>query len=211
MGRKKIWLIDENKLEIRASKKTLQRMLSDSVDIEDMFPPYPKVGDYLALLQDPDTACFIIDQRLKDTGIANYTGIELANYIRSINTKLPLYILTNFIEDFEKFSERGLSVEDVIEKNLLSGDEKVKQVIAARILRRINIFNDILDERENRFHNLLVKSLSKKLSNKEISELNKLQEVRLSSILAEEINQLDKIEKSIKKYKELMQSLGKKV
>jgi hypothetical protein len=69
MGRKKIWLIDENKLEIRASKRTLHRMLSASVDVEDLFPPYPKVQDYHGLLTDPDTACIIIDQRLKDTGI----------------------------------------------------------------------------------------------------------------------------------------------
>jgi hypothetical protein len=98
----------------------------------------------------------------------------------------------------------------VIDKGHLSGDEHVKREIAARILRRINVFDDILDERENRFHDLLVKSLSENLSDEELSELQELQEVRLSSILADEIGQLDEIEKSIQKHKDLLLSLGYK-
>jgi len=207
MNKKKIWLIDENKLEIRASQKMLSRILSGSVDIVAIFPPFSTLQEYHALLKDPDTASIIIDQRLKDTGIANYTGIELANYLRSIDTKIPLYILTNFAEDFEKNSGRGWSVEDIIDKGRLSVDDDTKMETAARILRRINVFDDILDDREKRFHDLLVKSLSQSLNVDELNELERLQENRASSILADEINQLGEIEQALQKQKDILQAL----
>ena len=207
MGRKKIWLIDENGPEIRASLKILSRMLSPSVDIAPINPPFSTMQEYHVLLQDLDTASIIIDQRLKDTGIANYTGIELANHLRSIDTKIPLYILTNFAEDFDVKSGSGWSVEDVIDKGRLSGDENTRREVAARILRRINVFGDILDEREERFHDLLVKSLSQSLSVDELEELERLQEIRASSILADEINQLGEIEQALQKQREILQTL----
>jgi hypothetical protein len=207
MNKKKIWLIDENKLEIRASQKMLSRILSGSVDVIAIFPPFSTLQEYHVLLKDPDTASIIIDQRLKDTGIANYTGIELANHLRSIDTKIPLYILTNFAEDFEKNSGRGWSVEDIIDKGRLSVDDDTKMETAARILRRINVFDDILDDREKRFHGLLVKSLSQSLSVDELDELERLQENRASSILADEINQLGEIEKALQKQKDILLAL----
>jgi hypothetical protein len=182
-------------------------MLSPSVDIAPINPPFSTMQEYHVLLQDLDTASIIIDQRLKDTGIANYTGIELANHLRSIDTKIPLYILTNFAEDFDVKSGSGWSVEDVIDKGRLSGDENTRREVAARILRRINVFGDILDEREERFHDLLVKSLSQSLSVDELEELERLQEIRASSILADEINQLGEIEQALQKQREILQTL----
>lgn len=207
MSRKILWLIDENKHEIRASLRVLKKMLPVSVEIMPIFPPYSTVQEYNQLLDNPATACIIIDQRLKDTGIASYTGIELANYLRSINTKIPLYILTNYPDEFETNSGRGVSVEDILDKEHFSGDDGKRKETAARILRRIDVFEDILDEREQRFHDLLVKSLHENLSREELNELGKLQETRTLAVLADEIAQLEEIEQALERHNQILSKI----
>lgn len=207
MIRKIIWLIDENSSEIRGTSRALKKMLTDSVEITQICPPYSTKEEYNQLLLNPDTACIIIDERLKETGIATYTGIELANYLRSIDTKMPLYILTNFPDDFEKHSGRGLSVEDVLDKGNLSADNDDRKETAARILRRINVFDDILNEREQRFHALLVKSLTEDLNDEDLLELKNLQEARMSAVLADEISQLEALEQSLEMHNEILEKI----
>jgi hypothetical protein len=206
MGQKTIWLIDENEREIKTSYRALTKMLPESIKVETIFPPYKSMVDYHDLLLNPDTVSIIIDQRLKETGFANYTGIELANYLRSIDTKLPIYILTNFSEDFEKYTGRGGSVEDVLDK----GDfryENLKIEIAARIVRRIDVFDDILGEREKRFNELLAKSLDQELRDEEAIELKKLQEARVSAILADEMGHVEELTQALEKYKNFIKKL----
>lgn len=96
MNKRILWLIDENKRQSRTSVNQLRMILPNSITVEPIFPPYRQKADYLPVLDDPETVCFVIDQKLKDTGIATYTGIELAQYLRSINHKIPIYILTNY-------------------------------------------------------------------------------------------------------------------
>ena len=210
MSRETIWLIDENEHEVRTSLRILRRILPESILIKPIFPPYREKTDYHALLQDPATACIIIDQRLKDTGIANYSGIELANYLRSIDTKVPIYILTNFIDDFHKSQGNTWIVEDVLDKGSFSGDEGRRMEIAARIVRRINVFEDILGEREKRFHELLSKSFDQELSQDELTELRSLQEARMNSVLVDELKQLSALEQELDKYKSILSKLEKK-
>ena len=210
MSRETIWLIDENEHEVRTSLRVLRRILPESILIKPIFPPYREKTDYHALLQDPATACIIINQRLKDTGIANYSGIELANYLRSIDTKVPIYILTNFIDDFHKSQGNTWIVEDVLDKRSFSGDEGRRMEITARIVSRINVFEDILGEREKRFHELLSKSFDQELSQDELTELRSLQEARMNSVLVDELKQLSALEQELDKYKSILSKLEKK-
>ena len=158
----------------------------------------------MGLLNTPDLACFINDQRLKDTGVASYFGIELALFMRSINTKLPIYILTNFAEDSDAFNEGAWSVEDIIDKSDLAkiGSDKSKAVIA-RILRRITGYADYLAEREKRFNELLRKTLNGQMSPEDEAELNEIQFDRTSSILAEELPKLQELNKVLEEYKNI--------
>ena len=158
----------------------------------------------MGLLNTPDLACFIIDLRLKDTGVASYFGIELALFMRSINTKLPIYILTNFAEDSDAFNEGAWSVEDIIDKSDLAkiGSDKSKAVIA-RILRRITGYADYLAEREKRFNELLRKTLNGQMSPEDEAELNEIQFDRTSSILAEELPKLQELNKVLEEYKNI--------
>jgi len=207
MSQKTIWLIDENEHEVRTSLRVLTKILPNSIAVKPIFPPFKEKTDYHLLLQDPDTSCIIIDQRLKDTGIANYTGIELAKYLRSIDTKVPIYILTNFIDDFQRSKGNNWIVEDILDKGSFSSTDDRRKEIAARIIRRINVFDDILGEREARFHELLSKSLDRELDGEELSELQMLQETRMNSVLADEVWQLSKIEYELDKYKDLLSKL----
>ena len=111
-----VWLIDESLDELQTYVDELRHLLPLSIDVKGM-SPLPRKEDYFeAVLGDPNTACVLIDQKLKGTG-ANYLGIELARALRQVNTKIPIYILTNWIKEPEQFVGSEWSVEDIIDKN----------------------------------------------------------------------------------------------
>jgi DNA-binding NarL/FixJ family response regulator len=201
-----IWLIDENQNELTTYSKVLRKLMPESVEIQAILP-FPNEQDYVSpVLTNPNTASIIIDQKLKDTGVANYVGIELAKFFRSINPKLPIYILTNFASEEEEFAGDEWSVEDIIDKSHLSKNEKLTN-LKAKILRRINVYDDILEERERRFNDLLRKSLKEELTPQEQNEFSKLEFHRSSATLAGELQQLQELEKIVEKHKKLMEKL----
>ena len=138
MDKRIIWLIDEDEQQLKTYCNELKMNMPQAVQIETIFPPYRRKADYVStILENPDTACVIIDQRLKETGIATYTGIELAQYLRGINKKIPIYILTNFADEEDEFAGGKWSVEYIIPKEGLS-DEEGARTAKARILRHID-------------------------------------------------------------------------
>lgn len=209
MNDKIIWLIDENKDELRTFQRELSKRLCGNVKIEAL-DPYSKMQDYVKeILSDDRTVAIIIDQKLKDTGKVHYTGIELAEYLRGIKSKLPIYILTNF-PDEDIFSGKELNVEYILDKSDFTDDAKAK-AIAARILRQIDTYTDILSERGRRFKELLEKSMKHKLAKDEYNELEQLKYIRLSPILAIELEKAQKLEQTISANQKLLAQLkGKK-
>jgi hypothetical protein len=202
MEKRVIWFVDEDESERRTYHRELKSMMPKSIRVETI-PPFPRKEDYLQILDEPGTSCIILDQRLKGTGVAAYTGIELAQYLRGINKKIPIYILTNFADD--DFSEGEWSVEDIISKSDLVDDDRA-ETVTARILRHIDIYEDMLAEREQRFSDLLRKSLSGELGEEDLKELEALQLERTSVILASEMEQLSELEQIVEKHKQLMAS-----
>jgi len=208
MNDKVIWFIDENETELRIYQRELAKRLGGNVKVE-AIAPYGKMQDYVKkALSEEETVAIIIDQRLKNTGKAHYTGLELAEYLRGINPKLPIYILTNYSKDISL--AEGLNVEYILDKSDFNDDAKANTVIA-RILRHIDIYTDILSKRSQRFKKLLEKSLNHKLNKAEYSELQELQYIRLSSTSASELEQAQKLEQTISANKRLLAQLkGKK-
>lgn len=203
MDKRIIWLIDENRNELKTYCRDLKNLMPDSVQIEAMLP-LPSKEDFLSVvLENTSTATVIIDQKLKDTGIVDYLGIELARFLRSVNHKLPIYILTNFPND-EEFVGSKWSVEDIINKADFTDDEK-KLTLKARILRRIDVYNDVLEERERKFNQLLRKSLKEELTADELKEFSELDFHRSSTTLLSEIPQLQELEKIVENHKKLME------
>lgn len=200
-----IWFIDEDEHQRRTYYRELKRIMPESIQVEAM-APFRQKEDYLPLLANSRTAGLIIDQKLKDTGVATYMGIELAQYIRGINPKIPLYILTNFVHEDDEFTGGEWSVEDIIGKDQLNDDEQTR-IIQARLLRRIDVYEDILSQREQRFRNLLKKSLHDDFGNEERQELEQLQLERTSVTLASELAELQQLDKLVKAHQELMATI----
>ena len=135
-------------------------------------------------------------------------GIDLAAYFRSINSKLPIFILTNFPDDAEFSGKKG-NVENIIDKSDFADSEK-KRTLAARILRHTGTYRTTLEGNERKFHVLLKKSLTQALSAEEMEELETLQFIRTSSVLASELDQLSHLEKVIEQNNILLNKIGNK-
>ncbi len=202
-----IWLVDDNENESRTYTRKFRRLMPKSVSVERIFPPYRTKERYIAILDDPNTACIIVDQRMKGSGEATYTGIELAQYLRGINKKIPIYILTNFAEEEDEFVGGEWSVEDIIPKDRLNDQEK-SQIVKARILRRIDVYEDVLNERTQRFSELLKKSLNDSLDEAESQELAELQFERTASTVANEFAEQQALDQILKTNRDLLDILN---
>ena len=206
MNKHIIWLIDDDEEELTAYGDELKLDMSQEIQIKAILP-YPRKIDYVStLLEDPDTACIIMDQKLKEKGDATYTGIELAQYLRRIKKKIPIYILTNFPHDQDEFAGGEWSVDDIISKGSLS-DEEGAQTAKARIMRHMKVYGDILDERAKRFNELLKKSLDDSLNEAELDELAELQAERVAPTLAKDVEELQKLERIAKTNEKLIELL----
>ena len=201
MSKHIIWLIDDMERHSTTYSNGLKLDMPQGFQIETICPPYRRIEDYSALLKNPDTACIIIDQRLTETGYATYTGIELAQYLRSINQKVPIYILTRYIDE-EDFTGGEWSVEHIIPKNSFNA-----RTVIARILRHTNVYEDILDGRAKRFNELLKKTLDDSLDEAELEELAELQFERTAPTLAKEVEELQKLKQIAKTNEQLIELL----
>ena len=198
-----IWLIDDIERESTTYSNGLKTEIPQGFQIETICPPYCRIENYSTLLENPDTACIIIDQKLTETGHATYTGIELAQYLRSINHKVPIYILTSYAEEKKEFTDGAWSVEHIIPK-----DDFEPRTVIARILRHTDVYEDILDGRAKRFKELLKKSLDDSLDEAELEELAELQFGRFGPTLAKEVEELQKLEQIAKDTEKLIDSLN---
>jgi hypothetical protein len=211
---KKIWLIDENENQSKTYARKLRRVLPSTVQVERLYPPYRYMNDYVALLNEPETVCIILDQKLKDTGIATYTGIELAEYLRGVSSKLPIYILTNFPPDVkedevvQEYNARGWSVEDIVDKNVFTNPVHIK-AFTARLLRRLEIYDDILLNRAKRFNELLRVKVAGELTQAEEKEFDQLQFERLAPEEALPESQSEDVQRIIETNLLLINSLEK--
>jgi hypothetical protein len=113
-----VWFIDENPDARKTYVEILQGIYLQDVTVLPV-EPKPTIIEMKYIVDNPDTAFIVIDEKLKDTGVALYFGIQLAEYFRSLNDKIPIYILTSYSGDYDL--EKGKwSVEYIIMKNELT-------------------------------------------------------------------------------------------
>lgn len=154
-------------------------------------PPRPKLSDMRFLVEDVDVVSVVLDEQLKESGVATYLGIELAEYLRGLNKKIPIYILTSYPHS-EELSEGEMKVEDILSKQDLP---QRKDIVGARVLRRIDSFLDVLTEREVRFESLLRKSISSSLDDAEKREFVELEYLRSAPFEVDEIYSDEKLKR----------------
>lgn len=188
--KKLIWFIDNDDSQLRLYSRLLDKGLGlaqsqdRDVFIEDC-PARPHKDDYLDILDSPQTVTIIIDQVLKDKGGVDHTGIELAQYLRSLNSILPIYILTNFPSE-DQLGEGEWSVDNIIDKGTLSDKDQKLHAIGSQLLRRIDVYQKFHGQRELRFRELLKKSMNETLTESEQKELDELEFERSAATLARE-------------------------
>jgi DNA-binding LytR/AlgR family response regulator len=194
-----LYFVDEKEEARWANAHALKKLL-DTPEIEVIgLPPYQTFTEYDSLLANPSVRGFFIDQRMRGGGV-NYNGIELAEYLRGHHRKLPIYILTGHPTD--DFTGTAYRVEDIVDKeDIEDRDSDKAKTIRARILRRLAVFEDVLNEREQRFHDLLVKSLKESLTPEEEKELGLLEVERILPVQAEELTDSKLLQKAIEELK----------
>lgn len=200
-----VWLFDDMRDERHTYQRVLGRAMQGLAEVRGQ-EPYPTLDHYLPLLNDPATACVITDHRLQIAGMAAYTGIDLAQYIRRINTKLPLYILTNYADDRDAFLMGEWSVEDIISKDDLK-DARGQRTVAARIVRRIDTYRDILDARGAKLQDLITRSVDGELDEADLAELDTLWVQQNAPELARELMAVQRMERLMAAHKELMRQI----
>lgn len=189
----KIYFVDEDDDQRETFSLMLQECFPDNAQSPKVFgvEPRPEVGDMRFLVEDKDVVTIVLDEQLKDSGVAKYFGIELAEYLRGLNKKIPIYMLTSYPES-EELVEGEMKVEDILSKQDLPAR---KEVVGARILRRINNYLDIATEREARFELLLRKSFSEELDGNEASEFEELGYLRSAPFEIDEIYSVESLRK----------------
>ncbi|MDM3278936.1 MULTISPECIES: hypothetical protein [Enterobacteriaceae] len=144
----------------------------------------PSLDDMINVLNNiPDKVTYFIDEKLKHSGVASYSGVELAERIRIFDSKIPVYILTSFADEIEKYLG---DIEFVIDKNDWDLEEDGANLIK-RFLRHINTYKDIKSQQAKRFEFLLEKSIFSSLSEKELEEFKALDLSRVKNTFSEGI------------------------
>lgn len=146
---------------------------------------------------------FVLDEKLQFTGETKYLGSNLAEKIREIDSKVPVYILTSFAGDVDPLSG---SVEFVIDKNITSDPEQ-RNKLAQRMRRHLNTYQDIKTERCKRFDELLAKSINNSLSDDEIKEYEELNFIRVKPVLIDETVPSEQLESEMEKQNELLKTI----
>jgi hypothetical protein len=200
-----LYLVDDKEEARHANGPALQKFLG-SPDIKVVpLEPFPEFAQFDTLLRDPNLGGFFIDQKMIGGGVVNYNGIDLASHLRGLHPKLPIYILTGYPN--EDFTGTAYRVEDIVDKeDIEDRDSEKAQVLRARILRRLDVFGDVLDAREQRFHDLLVKSTKEPLTAEEEKELGLLEAERLAPQHAAEMKDTKALEQAVAELKAKLQS-----
>jgi DNA-binding LytR/AlgR family response regulator len=199
-----IYFVDEDDAARRANARELRDLIADdSIQVRAQ-EPLARFDDYAPLVADAATAAFVLDQRMKGSGKVTYNGIELARYLRSIDGKIPIYILTGAPED-EEFEGSEFLVDYILAKSSIEKiDSDSAKMVKARLLRHLNVFNDVRDEQEQRYHDLLVKSLHQGITPEEQAEMSKLEGESTAPVLAAERKRESELAKNIEQLRALL-------
>lgn len=205
---KPVFFIDDDEYERRSSTDVLNEVFQGTGIHVEALPPLPTLTDYAGFLAEEKASALILDERLNTTGGVTYTGAELAAHLRKIGGKLPIVILTNFPDDDDVFSRLGWAVEDVVAKKRVLKDPASPMALEfkARLARQIETAGVVLANREQRFHDLLIKSLKESLTPEEEKELGLLEDERILPMQASEISAAKSLQKTIAELKAKLNS-----
>ncbi|EID4374650.1 TPA: response regulator [Vibrio vulnificus] len=176
-----IIFIDDDQQIRDTYKDSMEFMFDDEFEIV-CLDVKDNLGEMMQVLDNyPDAVLYFVDENLKLSGVATYSGIELIDEIRKINTKVPIYILTSSAGEVDQYLG---NIEFVIDKNDWEDEEREKD-LKQRFYRHIDTYKDIKSKQAQRFDKLFEKSLFESLTDDEVKEFKTLNLGR-SKTLADE-------------------------
>ncbi|EKO3877128.1 hypothetical protein [Vibrio aestuarianus] len=178
-----IIFIDDDR-EIRDTYELSMNLMFDGEFEVVCLDVQPSLKDMMTVLDSySDKVSYFVDENLKYSGVATYSGIELIEEIRKVDTKIPIYILSSAADDIDKFIG---NIEFVIDKNDWE-DEEREDDLKQRFYRHINTYKDIKSAQAKRFDELFEKSLFSTLSEDELNEFNALNLGRSKKLIDEKL------------------------
>ena len=202
-----IWIVDEDATQMQTHYDVLSMVLS-GVELRKFLAP-AKMSDILTVLDNRYTACLLLDQKLKETGIADYTGIELAQYVNGIDGRLPVFILTNYPGEWQEFEKDADAVEDILDKADVRPSSRGHRPMISKILRRVNVYMNHRNEQAKRANELIEKSFHGPLSQDEADELTRYEVERDKSRFLRELGRIKEFEKLIRAHHDVMDKVRK--
>ena len=182
-----------------------QQLLEAAGEIKiEYVPARPRVADYADLAADPETGAVIIDERLSEFTGVDYTGLQVADFLRALRPELPIYILTNYANEI--LDDQGESVEDIIDKKTV---RKAAKVYVVRILRAMQQYEAALTEQQRRLKELIDRKLSGELSEEEEAELQQLRAAIERPFAPAEIEHEHRWDEELQRQEEQLERLEK--
>ena len=199
-----VFFIDDDEIERQSCVDVLKEIFADTPLSIEARPPLAALADYTNLVNEAAPAALIIDQRLNTSGKVIYSGAELAAHLRAIGSRIPIVILTNY--PYDDFTAQGWAVECIVQKKTTLRDPAgvAAQEFKLRLVRQIEICGVMLAAREQRFHELLVKSAREQLDPDDEKELQQLEGDRMASVVAAEREKQVKLDAEIEGLKKLL-------
>jgi len=204
--------IDDSEEQLELMPKRLAIAFGEGIRIEPLEPACTIVETIEILLKHYHGAlAFVFDEKMHDTGKANFDGSDLAIELRDVLTDVPIYILTSFVSD-EALSERFAAYDYVIDKGFLNTTDIAPKLKSA-LQRNIGRYKVYISKRSEEMHELLEKSVVEELSPEESEKLSELlawqrkpvhilehqMQVDLKAELDKRNEQMDSIEKELSK------------
>lgn len=197
---KQVIYIEDEEAARNTFSRALKRIYGSDYVIEAPIPESNIIDMQKSLFKYKNPVAFVFDEKLRFTGETNYLGSELAEKVREIDSKIPIYILTSYAGEVDPLAG---SVEFVIDKTM-AGDPIKREQLASRLRRHQSTFDDIRTDRANLFDMLLKKSITHGLTEEELSQFEELNFLRVKPILFDEAIPTQKLEIELKRQDALL-------
>lgn len=202
-----IWLVDENPNELGTHSQVLSHAMPE-YDVRKFLAPSDKSGVLEALASDL-TSAFLLDQKMRTTGVTNYDGTDLAKFINTVNPRIPVFILTKYPHEWAEFSSSSRYIEDVLDKTHVRLNTELFERLVARITRRVTVYREDMDARQEKVRSLLRKSLTDELTPEELNSLEDLEVSVKSGMFAAEVAMLKEFGELLETQSTLRQKYGR--
>ncbi len=172
LGKNVIIYLDEEQAQLDLLTPRLESVFGNGIEV---IPIHPERTVELMIEKiNRERDCLrglVLDERLNETGEANYTGSSLAKAYREYDSVIPIFILTSHT-DVSPLQEKYSDYDHVLDKGDFTTE--VDEKIVAHVRRQIGRFDNYVTKRSYRMHQLLEKSILSELSDDESNELCEL-------------------------------------